>query len=383
MTEKLFYKDAYLSEFMAQVLDCRAVNRGYAVVLDRTAFFPEGGGQPGDTGVLGEANVLDTHDKSGEILHYTDAPLAVGTTIKGKIDWERRFDLMQQHSGEHIVSGLVHERYGYENVGFHMGADVITIDFSGVLSLSQLHEVELLANQKLWENNRVQIACYHGEELDHLVYRSKKALEGEVRIVRFPGADTCACCGTHVKRTGEIGCIRLLNVQHLREGVRVEMVSGLRCLSYFRAIADENHRVSIALSAQERETSTAVNRLKEENQQLKNRVAELETQRFEALSREYSGAGSALIFEPGLSPDSVRRLCVAVMEGRCGKCAVFSGDDGNGYKYAVGETGGDLREFIKKMNAELKGRGGGKPFFAQGSVMAHEKEIRKFFSVSK
>ena len=250
MVEKLFYKDAYLKTFTAQVLDCQKINTGYVIVLDKTAFYPEGGGQPGDFGVIGGAKVLDTHEKAGEVLHYTDIPLEPGTAVEGEINWKRRFDLMQQHSGEHIVSGLVHEKYGFENVGFHMGSDVITIDFSGVMTLEQLRGVELSANQKIWENSLVEIALYNSANLKNVAYRSKKPLEGDVRIVHFSGADTCACCGTHVARTGEIGCIRILSVQSLHEGVRVEMLSGERCFNYFGTVADENHSISVAFISQ-------------------------------------------------------------------------------------------------------------------------------------
>ncbi|MGI6028576.1 MAG: alanyl-tRNA editing protein [Candidatus Heteroscillospira sp.] len=378
MTEKLYYIDSHMTEFTARVLECREEKERFTVVLDRTAFYPEGGGQGADRGSLGGVRVLDVHEKAGQVLHYTDAPLTPGETVDGKIDWARRFDLTQQHSGEHIVSGLIHECYGLENVGFHMGEQVVAIDVSGELSLEQLREIEYEANRRVWANEPVEIAFYRGAELDELSYRSKKALTGDVRIVTFPGADVCACCGTHVKRTGEIGCIRLLNVQKLRGGVRVEMVCGERAYRYFDAVANENHAVSVALSVPEERTSGALERLFEENRRLKMRAANLENRLFTSMAED--AAGSQLVFEPELSPDGIARLCGALMERTGELCAVFSGSDSGGYKYAVGKQGGDVRALVRELNAALNGRGGGKPPFAQGSAAAAEDEIRAFFN---
>ena len=209
-TRKLYYEDVYQKEFTAEVLECRETDRGYEVVLDQTAFYPEGGGQPCDLGTLNGISVVDVQEKGSEIVHYTEKPLETGSKVTGKIDWARRFDLMQQHSGEHIVSGLVHEAYGYDNVGFHMSSDVITVDFSGVLTETQLAEIEAETNQKIWENTPVEIFYPPKEELEKLSYRSKKELTGQVRLVRFPGSDLCACCGTHVTHTGEIGAVKTL-----------------------------------------------------------------------------------------------------------------------------------------------------------------------------
>ena len=207
-TRKLYYEDVYQKEFTAEVLECRETAQGYEIVLNQTAFYPEGGGQPCDLGTINGISVVDVQEKRSEIVHYTEKPLETGSKVTGKIDWARRFDLMQQHSGEHIVSGLVHEAYGYDNVGFHMSSDVITVDFSGVLTETQLAEIEAETNQKIWENTPVEIFYPPKEELEKLSYRSKKELTGQVRLVRFPGSDLCACCGTHVTHAGEIGAVK-------------------------------------------------------------------------------------------------------------------------------------------------------------------------------
>lgn len=378
-TRRLYYENVYIKEFDAEVLQCREGKNGYEIILDESAFYPEGGGQPCDTGSLGDVEVKDVQEKDGELIHYTDKALEEGAKVHGKINWERRFDLMQQHSGEHMVSGLVHEKYGYNNVGFHMGSDVITIDFSGVLDEEQLQEIEDRVNEKIWENAPVQITYPSGEELENIPYRSKKELTGQVRIVEFPGTDICACCGTHVTHTGEIGAVKFLSVVKFRQGVRVEMISGKRVIDYFSKIAKENSKVSVLLSAKPQETSKAVKRLQEENFRLKGKILDMEEEIFKAEAEKWEGAGSVLIFKKNMEADSVRKLTDAVMQTCCGCCAVFS-DNGDGtYKYAMGEKDGNLREFTKEMNQALNGRGGGKPFFVQGSVSASEEEIRKFF----
>ena len=378
-TRRLYYENVYQKEFHAAVLECRKEKKGFQILLDESAFYPEGGGQPCDIGYINDIRVKEVHEKAGELLHYTDEPLEPGTEVTGRIDWERRFDLMQQHSGEHMVSGLIHEAYGYDNVGFHMGSDVITIDFNGMLDETQMQEIEDKVNEKIWENAPVEITWPSPEELKELPYRSKKELTGKVRIVRFPGADLCACCGTHVTRTGEIGAVKLLSVVKFRDGVRMEMISGKRVLNYLNMLYDQNHRVSVRLSAKPDRTAEAVERLWEENYRLKGNVLRLEEKAFENEAARLAGNGNVLLFEEGLEADSVRKLADAVMQTCGGRCAVFSRNPDGSFKYAVGELDGDLREFTKQMNKTLQGRGGGKPHFVQGSVQAEENAIRAFF----
>ena len=376
-TQKLFETDSYLKEFTASVLSCEAVKDVWAVVLDRTAFYPEGGGQPCDLGVLGGARVLDVQEKDGVIVHTVDAPLA--GTVAGTIDWARRFDLMQQHSGEHMISGTAHRLYGVENVGFHMGAELITIDFDRVLSLEELLAVEAEVNARIWEDRAVETRYYDSEAACPEDYRSKKAIAGRLRLVEFPGVDLCACCGTHVARTGEIGVVKLLSVVKFHQGVRVELVCGRRAYDYLAAVTAQNRAVSGLLSAKPFETAKAVERTLGELAQVKQEKALWESRYAAARAEALRGRGDALLFEEGLTPDALRRLCVEIMEVCGGRCAAFSGDDESGWAYAVGEAGGDLRAFVKEMNAALNGRGGGKPNFAQGRVNAKRTEIEAFF----
>ena len=378
-TRKLYENDSHLRAFQAQVLSCVSAENGWDVILDQTAFYPEGGGQPWDTGVLGGTAVTAVLEKDGQILHRCAGPLQPGDTVSGEIDWSRRFDLMQQHSGEHIVSGLIHGTYGYDNVGFHMGQDIITIDFNGELMPEQLAEIETRANEIVWQDLPVQVSYPDREALAALPYRSKKELTGQVRLVEYPGVDLCACCGTHVTRTGEIGLIRILSCQKFRGGVRMEMLCGGRALRHDQAVSVQNHRISNLLSAKPLETAGAAERMSQELGQLKYRLAQTEERLFRMQAETLTGAGDTLLLEPGLDPDGVRRLAIAVSETCGGRAAVFSGRDADGYKYAVCQAGGDLRTWGKVLNEALRGRGGGKPNFIQGSVAATEAEIRRFF----
>ena len=378
MTEKLFYENAFLREFTGTVRDCREEKGQWVVVLDRTAFYPEGGGQPADHGALGSVKVVDVREKDGEVLHFCDGNVEIGAAVQGTIDWERRFDFMQQHSGEHIVSGILCGKFGCDNVGFHIGHELVTIDFNAELSTDDVIFVENAANQYIWEDHPIQIDWPSPAELEALDYRSKKALSGAVRIVSWPEADCCACCGTHVKSSGQVGMVKLISCQKFRDGVRIEMAAGGRALRWINQIAGQNTRVSQLLSAKPGETAAAVERLQKDVYALRGRVSELEEGDFIRKAGELAGKGDVLLIEGAMAGDSLRKLCGMVKEKCGGRCAVFAGSDGV-YQYAVGQDGADLRGLARELNAKLNGRGGGKPEFVQGSVRASEEEIRKFF----
>ncbi len=378
-TKKLYYDDPFLREFAAKVLSCEETKGGFAVVLDETAFYPEGGGQPADHGTLGAVHVLDVHEKDGVITHLCDGAFEPGETVRGKIDWARRFDHMQQHSGEHICSGLICAQYHCDNVGFHMGTDVVTIDFNADIDWDGLMEIERRANEYIYEDHAIDIQFHRGAELDAIDYRSKKPLDGDVRIVAFPGADCCACCGTHVKSSGQVGIVKFLSCQKFRDGVRIELLCGARANRYLASVWEQNLHVAQSLSAKPTESAAAVARLEEELGQLKLRAAKLEGQVFAQVASRLTGEGDVVLFEEDMTADSVRKLCDAVMNTCGGRCAVFAGADG-AWKYAVGQRDGDLRELVKSLNEALHGRGGGKPFFAQGSAGCTRAEIEAFFA---
>ena len=378
-TERLYYADAHLQSFEATVRSCAPAKGGFAVVLDRTAFYPEGGGQPCDLGVLGGVAVLDVQERGGEVEHLLASPLELGARVRGEIDWARRFDLMQQHSGEHIVSGMICARFESDNVGFHIGAERVTIDFNREIGEDALAEIERDANRYIWEDHATEIICPTAEELAALDYRSKKELIGQVRIVRFPGADCCACCGTHVTRSGEVGLVKLLSVQRFREGVRIEMVCGGRALRHYRQTLAQDTAVSRLLSARPEEIAQAVERLKGEAEALRYRLVGLELEAAAAQREKLRGAGDVLLLRGGLDAEGVRRLAAAVFESCGGVCAVFSGENGS-WKYALGAPAERYKELITAMNAALRGRGGGRDSFAQGAVQATREEIEAFFA---
>ena len=382
-TRKLYYEDCHLTSFTARVLSCQETDKGWQIVLDATAFYPEGGGQACDLGTLGGVRVKDVREKGEAVVHLCDGPLIVGAEVQGVIDYERRFDLMQQHTGEHIVSGIIHEWFGYHNVGFHMGAELVTIDFDGPIAPEDLPRIEAAANRAVWQNLPMHIWYPSEEELPTVGYRSKRALPWPVRVVEVPGFDKCACCGVHVAQTGEIGIIKLFTCVKFHEGVRIEMACGGRALNYLTAAYEQNRQVSQAFSAKIMETGEAARRMNEQLAAEKFRAAGLQKQVFDAIADRYRQAGQVLHFEDNLTPAQVRELCDAI-GGICGgMAAVFSGSDEAGYSYCLMERGGDLRQLNKAMTAALNGRGGGKPEYQQGSVKAARAAVEDFFKENR
>ena len=386
MTQRLYYDDVYMKEFDAKVLRCEASGSNWKIVLDRCAFYPEGGGQSGDRGILADPasdrmiQVADTQEEGEDIVLVCDAPVPEGSSVRGTLDWEYRFDRMQNHSGEHIISGLIHTRLGYNNVGFHMSADRMTIDLDGEISEEVLREIEQKANEIVWSNVPVRIDTYTEEEAEEIEFRSKRELHGQIRVVSIPGADVCACCGTHVAFTGEIGPIRIVSHVRFKGGIRMELMCGRWAYQYMTEVFRQNHQVSVLMSSKMLETAGAVTKLLDDQTQLKGRMIGLFYEQIERKADELAGTGDVLIFAQNYTPVLVQKLTARVMEKTDSAVFSFAGNDEEGYKYAVGQTGGDLKAFVKDMNEKLSGRGGGKPFFLQGSVSSDLESIVKFFS---
>ena len=376
-TRKLYYEDSHLKEFSAVVTGCTKVDNGWEISLDATCFYPEGGGEAPDLGVLGGVNVLDVQEKDGVIYHLCDGALEIGQSVTGCIDWARRFDMMQQHTGEHIISGLLHEKFGYMNTGFHMGADVMEVDFDGPVSWDDLMEIERKANEAVWQNIPLECWIPTPEELPNVFYRTKKALPWPVRIVRVPGYDSCACCGIHVKTTGEVGLVKILSCVTLRGGVRLEMVCGGRAYRHMAAIFEENRKVSQAFSAPIYGTGEAAVRMNEALAAEKLRANTLQSRLLDKVAECYVNREKVVHFEPNLDGAALRYLADKLAD-RCGFVAVFSGEEGN-YGYCLAQRDGDLRELNKALTAALNGRGGGKPQFQQGTVHTTKAEILAFF----
>ena len=378
-TEKLYYQDPYQTTFTARVLTCEPSKGGCLVTLDRTAFYPEGGGQPADHGVLGGVTVTDVHEKDGVIFHTCDKVVEPGSTVEGSIDWTRRFDHMQQHSGEHILSGLLCSLYDCSNVGFHLGADTVTIDYDRELTWEQVLEAERQANEAIWRDTPAEITFPAPDALAQLDYRSKKELTGQVRIVSFPGADCCACCGTHVRRAGEVGLIKVLSCQKFREGVRLEILCGQRAYRYLSRIYEQDHAVARLLSVKPQDAFAAVERQNAELTAAKLRMTELEDRLFALRAQSLAGCGDVLLLEPPMRPDGARKLADTAARAAGGLAAVFAGER-DSYVYALVHAGGaDISPLVKRLNSALSGRGGGRNGFAQGSVQADPSAILDFF----
>ena len=377
MTEKLYFADSHMKEFDAVVTACEPVKEGYQVVLDRTAFFPEGGGQYADTGYLGGVYVRDVQEKKDVIYHMTDAPLAVGDTVHGQIDWEKRFESMQQHTGEHIISGLVHGRFGYNNVGFHLGADYCTMDFDGPITKEELKEIEWEANRMVYKNLDVENLYPTKEELKDMEYRSKIEIEGQVRIVNIPGVDTCACCAPHVKKTGEIGNIKLVDMVNYKGGQRIFMLAGFRALADHVQKEESTKAISALLCAKESEVAEAVAHVKEENLSLKGKMASMQQKLLAYQAKEVDVTGDVVtVFDAHLEGNAPREFMNLLLERGAKVCAVFAGNDTDGYRYVIGSRTEDVRPLCKKLNAAFAGRGGGKPEMVQGSIKGTEAAIR-------
>lgn len=382
-TEKLYDQDSHLFAFRAKVLACEETKRGFLIALDRTAFFPEGGGQSADTGFLGAARILDAQEREGVIWHLADRPLEPGTEAEGAIDAEPRLRRMQNHSGEHVLSGLTHRMTGYDNVGFHMGEGGMTIDFSGELNEAQLLALETRANEIVRADVPIR-AWYPGaEELAALDYRSKKELTGAVRLVEIKGVDLCACCAPHVSRTGEIGLIKLLSAERHRGGMRLTVICGLDALEDYRRRLESAGAVSRLLSVPREKIAGGVERLLSERDALKERSAALEAELARRLAAEQPAtAGNLVVFAPLLS-ESAQRELVNALAAKCGGlAAAFSGSDGEGYRYVIGSRHIDLRAQSRAVNAAIQGRGGGTPEMIQGRAAASEAAIREALRAS-
>lgn len=375
-TEKLFYTDSYMDTFTATVLACEPQENKYRIVLDRTAFFPEGGGQFGDTGFLNDVPVTDTREKKGLVFHETAAPLTVGETVTGKLNFDIRFERMQQHTGEHIVSGIVNRLFGFDNVGFHLGDDITTLDFNGELTKEQVQEVEVLANKAVFANIPVQVMYPSKEELAEMNYRSKIEIAGQVRIVNIPGVDMCACCAPHTRTTGEVGLIKILSCDRHRGGCRMVMVSGMRALKDYQTRWNSVTEVSVALSAKPEKIGEAVLHLKEQQQKLREQLNQIQAvylqKKLEAVSPEDS---YVCIFEEEMDAVAIRNFVNDAMERCSGICGAFVGTDENGYRYILGSKTVNVREFSKQLNAAFAGKGGGKPEMVQGSLTGKKEEI--------
>lgn len=395
MTEtiKLYDRDAYATEFEADIISCepnKADDKLFDIILNQTLFFPEEGGQSPDMGILGGYRVVDVQIKNGVITHTVDtsavdccevekkAELAAGAHVQGKIDWQHRFYNMQQHSGEHIFSGIVHSRFGFENVGFHLSDSVVTMDFSGVISPEDIAEVEHEVNVAISKNIPIEVTYPSRDELAQLEYRSKIEIEGQVRIVTVPGYDVCACCAPHVKRTGEIGMLKVMNYQNYKGGVRVSILCGFRALEAFRQKCDIISELMGIFTTNQEALVDNVTKLKAVNQSLKSELGTAKSALLDYKVAELpTDTDNAVLFECGIDTNTARNCVNALVEKYSGFSAFFMGNDEDGYSFIIGSKNADCNTVAAALRNKLGARGGGKPVMVQGSVKAAKSEIEE------
>ena len=378
MTIKLYENDSYIKSFEATVLSCEECKNGYAVVLDKTAFFPEGGGQQADKGTINGVQVLDVQIKDEIITHTVKEKFTVGDTVNCDIDWDTRFARMQSHTGEHLVSGIINTLFGYDNLGFHMSEKTMTLDPSGILTPEDIKKVELMANKAVYENREVSARYPEKEELKTLSYRSKLDLEDGVRLVTIDGYDTCACCAPHVKKTGEIGIVKIIDYIQYKGGMRLTMVCGINAFEdYSRLHDDSKEMMQIYSSPREKVLEFA----KKEHDTIGTQKAEINRLNGE-LSKanlEIKEVGNTLLgFTKGASFDDMRALVNENLEKA--ELVVFLSEGENGdFSYIISSATKDVRDTVKSLNEKFSGKGGGRPNYAQGKLSGEKDSIIDFF----
>lgn len=379
-TKKLYENEAYKKEFEAEVVDCVENGTHFDIVLNQTAFFPEGGGQGADTGWINEEEVIDVQIKKGIVYHTVARAMEKGTKVQGKLNWELRFSNMQQHSGEHILSGIIHSKFGYDNVGFHMGSDVVTLDLNGMLTQEDIDEVEMATNEAIYENRKINILYPTKEELNHLDYRSKIEIEGQVRIVEVEGYDVCACCAPHVAFTGEIGLLKVVTWQKYKGGVRISILCGKRALEDFRTKQNMVSKISVNLSAKADTIVEAVEKLQKDMELMKQETAKLkETAMMSKINELSTDLRNVSMFEEEMDANVMRTAVNILTEKYKGYCGIFTGNDNDGYRYIVGSSEMDAREMGNLLKDKFECRGGGSKLMIQGQIKGEKAEIEKLF----
>ena len=430
MTELLYNRDSYINEFEGKIIGITKGtwknNNCIAIETDRTCFFPEEGGQESDTGIM-MINFPDGADfafkiihadiKEGIITHYalisdsrrldaignsaaisyvkqelTDEDIALLTgydytssvvVAYGRIDWRERYDKMQQHSGEHIVSGVVNNMFGYNNVGFHLGKDEVTMDYDGTFTDEELLEVERRANEAVFDNAKCIVTYPSDAELEHINYRSKKELTGQVRIVEFEGWDICACCAPHVSRTGEIGMIKIMASEHWKGGTRMYLMCGQRAVDSFNAYINRSREISRLISSKIDEIDLGTKKLFDDYQKASSDIIGLQAELLKmkadivikASDEDVEGRKCTFLFTVPMNVNTIRDTVNYMIEQLPGFCGIFYGDDEKGYSFIIASEKENCNELMKEMREKLNVKGGGKPGMVQGSIAASKQQI--------
>lgn len=379
MNSELYYKDNYLKEFKAQIIESIEENGRFMVVLSQTAFYPEGGGQLADTGIIDGVKVMDVQEREGKIYHIVEKEISEGKTVNCKIDFDKRFSNMQHHTGEHIVSGIINQKYGADNIGFHMGRDVVTVDFNVLLNKEQIKEVENLANEAIYKNIDVQVIISNKEELENVNYRSKRDLDGDIRIVKIPGYDTCACCGIHVAKTGEIGIIKILSIEKYKKGTRIYMICGQKAINKYNEIYESVDSVSTLLSVKHNEVFDAVMNLKKDIQKEISKNTELQNKLLDEKIKNINRQKNIIFFEENISSKEMKNMLNKLKAKAENIVAIFSIEE-NTCKYMIESENVDISQLGKSLNEKFNGKGGGKKNFLQGQIIGNKEEIDKYIN---
>ena len=376
---KLYYEQPYMKEFEAKVTHCLEKDGVFEIMLENTCFYPEGGGQPSDTGIIGDAIITHVKERGEDIIHIADKPLEAGKTYSAEIDWQRRFDHMQHHSAEHVVSGIIHKLYGADNVGFHIGEEYITMDYNVNLTKKDIEKIEYLSNEVVFKNIPIKIDYY--DNTPEIDYRSKKELSGTIRIVTIDDCDVCACCGTQLSGTGEIGLIKIVSFQKYKSGSRLFMVCGFRALKDYQIKEDNISEISALLSSKPYESAKNVQIINDEKERLKFELSKVKFELIDIKSAKIEISDTLTIFEENLSAEEMRRY-LNNFSSKCQTISVFSGNDEDGYKYVFTSSREDFWTVVKNMNTALNGKGGGKDI-AQGFMSTKKAEIQSFMDSLK
>lgn len=380
MTERIFDLDAYISEFNGTVISCTKKDELYEVELDRTAFFPEGGGQDSDIGVINGESVIHVFDNEGIIVHLCKKKFNVGDTVHGKIDFKERFRRMQNHTGEHILSGVAHAMFGVNNIGFHLSEKYIRIDYDKNLTSEEAASLEFAANEKIWNNLNVNARYPDKKELENIFYRSKKEINGAVRIVTIEDTDVCACCAPHVRKTGEVGCIKILSCTKYKIGCRIEAVCGIDAYKTFTKEHEILSQVARESNVKREEVIEAFERLKAETIRLKHYSSYVENKlMMQNLSILKETDGNFCFFSESSEVSTVRTFVNEAVKFCKGVCAVFFKTEKEGYRFIVASENVNLKDNCKIISEALSAKCGGSSSMIQGSTAADKETISEFF----
>lgn len=387
ITQKLYDTDAYASEFQATVISCEKKSyiadgknqQGYAVVLDKTLFFPEEGGQSCDKGTLNGVFVNHVAENDGVTEHYIDDEFEEGLNVCGIIDFSHRYRNMQFHSGEHVFSGLVSSLFGVKNVGFHLGKEFMTMDYEALFTKEMIDTVEDAANEVIYKNLEISAEYFPSEDLKNAEYRSKIDIDGDVRIVTIPGVDVCACCAPHVKRTGEIGVLKVADFEKYKGGTRVYVVCSADALADYRRKNDDNVMMSKLFSVKRDQVADAAKRMYDENERLRADIVALGKKYCELLAKSYTVSQKpAIIFENGIGASGMRTVANEVMK-KVPLVAVFDKKEKDTYNFIMASETLNCKEILNDVSKSFTAKGGGSERMLQGTLCGTEKAVFEHF----